>query len=164
MIRPNLMMAVSAVLLCLPAAAMARDLGTPTGPVVLTVTDAAGGTWSLDRAMIEALGWQTITTVTPFTEGPQEFAGIPLSTLAEATGAEGTVIEAVAINDYTAQIPAAHMAEHDVFLALDLNGVPMRVRDRGPVWIIYPSETVDAPAQRFDSLMVWQLRELNFRP
>jgi hypothetical protein len=158
------MAAMSAVLLCLPAAAMARDLGTPTGPVVLTVTDAAGGTWSLDRAMIEALGWQTITTVTLFTEGPQEFAGIPLSVLAEATGAEGTVIEAVAINDYTAQIPAGHMAEHDVFLALDLNGEPMRVRDRGPVWIIYPSDTVDAPSDRFDSLMVWQLRELNFRP
>ena len=98
--------------------------------------------------MIEALGWETITTVTPFTEGPQEFAGVPLSALAEATGAEGTVIEAVAINDYTAQIPAAHMAEHDVFLALDLNGEPMRVRDRGPVWIIYPSDTVDAPSDR----------------
>ncbi|MCU0856375.1 MAG: oxidoreductase, partial [Rhodobacteraceae bacterium] len=106
MIRPNFLAAMSALFLCLPAAAPARDLGTATGPVVLTVTDAAGGTWSLDRAMIEALGWQTITTVTPFTEGPQEFAGIPLSALAEATGAEGTVIEAVAINDYMAQIPA----------------------------------------------------------
>lgn len=74
------------------------------------------------------------------------------------------MIEAVAINDYTAQIPAGHMAEHDVFLALDLNGEPMRVRDRGPVWIIYPSDTVDAPSDRFNSLMVWQLRELNFRP
>jgi hypothetical protein len=56
------------------------------------------------------------------------------------------------------------MAEHDVFLALDHNGEAMRVRDRGPVWIIYPSENVDSPAQRFDALMVWQLRELNFRP
>jgi hypothetical protein len=163
MIRPTFVAAVSALLLCLPAAAPARDLGTPTGPVILSVTDAAGGTWTFDRAMIEALGWQTITTVTPFTEGPQEFAGIPLSALVDATGAEGTTIEAVAINDYTAQIPTAHIAEHGVFLALDHNGEAMRVRDRGPVWIIYPSETVDAPAQRFDSQMVWQLRELNFR-
>jgi hypothetical protein len=164
MIRPNVTAAVSALLLCLPAAAMARDLGTPTGAVVLTVTDAAGGKWSLDRAMMEALGWQTITSVTPFTDGPQEFGGIPLAALAEATGAAGSVIEAVAINDYVAEIPAAHMAEHSVFLALDQNGEPMRVRDRGPVWIIYPSDTVEAGAERFDALMVWQLRELNFRP
>jgi hypothetical protein len=74
------------------------------------------------------------------------------------------VIEAVAINDYVAEIPVAHVAEHAVFLALDHNGEPMRVRDRGPAWIIYPSETVDAAQDRFDTLMVWQLRELNFRP
>jgi hypothetical protein len=39
----------------------------------------------------------------------------------------------------------------------------MRVRDRGPVWIIYPSETLEVAANRFDRFMVWQLRELNFR-
>jgi hypothetical protein len=163
MIRRSVLAAASAFLLCLPAHAPARELGTPTGPVILSVTDAAGGTWTFDRAMIEALGWQTITTVTPFTNGPQEFAGIPLSALAAATGAQGTVIEAVAINDYVAEIPAAHMAEHGVFLALDQNGEPMRVRDRGPVWIIYPSKAVDEAANRFDSLMVWQLKALNFR-
>ncbi len=164
MIRRTFVAALSALLLSVPVAAPARDLGTPTGPVILTVTDPAGGSWAFDRAMIEALGWQTITTVTPFTEGPQEFAGIPLSVLAEATGAQGATVQAVAINDYMAEIPATHMTDHGVFLALDHNGAPMRVRDRGPVWIIYPADTVDDPVNRFDSLMVWQLRELNFRP
>jgi hypothetical protein len=159
-----LRMAVAAALFfCLAGAAPARDLGTPTGTVILTVTDADGGSWSFDRAMIAALGWQTLTTVTPFTEGPQEFSGITLAALVEATGAQGDVIEAVAVNDYAAEIPVAHAAEHGVFLALDHNGEPMRVRDRGPVWIIYPDDTLDAAQDRFDSLMVWQLRTLNFR-
>jgi hypothetical protein len=164
MIRILRMAVATALVVCLAEAAPARDLGTPKGPVLLTVTDAAGGSWRFDRGMIESLGWQTLTTLTPFTEGPQEFAGIPLSALVEATGAQGDVIEAVAINDYAAEIPVAHVAEHGVFLALDHNGEPMRVRDRGPVWIIYPSETVGAAQDRFDTLMVWQLRELNFRP
>jgi hypothetical protein len=73
------------------------------------------------------------------------------------------VIDAVAINDYAAEIPADHVAAHSVFLALDHNGEPMRVRDKGPVWIIYPSDTLAAADERFDRLMVWQLRELNFR-
>lgn len=85
-----------AAITLLSGAASARDLGTPTGPVLLTVTQAGGETWEFDRAMIEALGWQTITTVTPFTEGPQEFSGVPLGALVEATGVTGTVIDAVA--------------------------------------------------------------------
>lgn len=162
MTRKGFLAAVSALLLVVGAAS-AREIGTPTGAVILTVTAPDGTSWTFDREMIEGLGWQTITTVTPFTEGPQEFAGIPLSALAEATGVSGSVVEAVALNDYAAEIPVDHIAEHGVFLALDHNGTPMRVRDRGPMWIIYPSETVDAPADRFDSLMVWQLRALNFR-
>lgn len=162
MIRTALLVAVSAMLLIVGTAS-AREIGTPSGPVILTVTAADGTSWTFDREMIEALGWQTITTVTPFTEGQQEFAGIPLSALTEATGATGSVVEAVALNDYAAEIPMDHIAEHGIFLALDHNGTPMRVRDRGPMWIIYPSDTIDAPNDRFDSLMVWQLRALNFR-
>jgi hypothetical protein len=163
MIRHVFATTACAVLVCLAAAAPARDIVTPEGPVILTVTDSDGATWSFDRAMIASLGWQTITTMTPFTEGWQEFAGIPLAALAEATGATGRVVEAVALNDYVAQMPIDHIEMHAVFLALDHNGEPMRVRDRGPVWIIYPSDTVDAPTNRFDSMMVWQVRALNFR-
>lgn len=163
MIRPAFMAAVSAAFVIVGTAASARDIGAPTGPVILTVTTADGASWTFDRTMIEALGWETITTLTPFTEGPQEFAGIPMTALAEAVGASGDVIEAVAINDYVAELPSSHMTEHAVFLALDHGGAPMRVRDRGPVWIIYPSETIEAAANRFDRFMVWQVRELNFR-
>lgn len=163
MIRTAVMAAVAAAILIAGTAASARDIGTPTGPVILTVTTADGESWTFDRAMIEALGWETITTVTPFTEGQQEFAGIPMAALAEAVGASGDVVEAVAINDYVAELPASHMTEHEVFLALDHDGAPMRVRDRGPIWIIYPSETIEAAANRFDRFMVWQVRELNFR-
>jgi hypothetical protein len=155
--------ALGTVLICLAAAAPAVDLGTPEGPVILTVTSADGESWSFDREMIAALGWQTITTMTPFTEGLQEFGGIPLAALAEATGATGGIVEAVALNDYVAEIPVEHIATHSVFLALDHNGAPMRVRDRGPAWIIYPADTIDAPTNRFDSLMVWQLQALIFR-
>lgn len=163
MFRHALAAALCAALTILSGAAAARDLGTPSGPVVLTVTQAGGASWEFDRAMMEALGWETITTVTPFTEGPQEFSGVPLQALVEATGVTGTMVDAVAINDYAAEIPADHIAAHSVFLALDHNGEPMRVRDKGPVWIIYPSETLATADARFDRLMVWQLRELNFR-
>jgi hypothetical protein len=160
-IRRLFTLALVAVLGVLPAAAM--DLGTPEGPVVLTVSTADGRSWSLDRSMLETIGWTTITTVTSFTDGPQEFSGVPLAALIDATGATGTVIEATALNDYRVEIPFGHAAEHGVFLALDHNGEAMRVRDRGPVWIIYPQDSLLPAHDRFDPFMVWQLRDLLIR-
>ncbi|MCU0907363.1 MAG: molybdopterin-dependent oxidoreductase [Rhodobacteraceae bacterium] len=155
--------AVAILTALLPSVSAARDLGTPTGPVILTVTGQDGTTWTFDREMIAQLGWTTITSVTSFTDGPQEFSGIPLSALIDATGTGGTVVEATALNDYRVELPFAHAAEHGVFLALDHNGEPMRVRDRGPIWIVYPQETLQPAQDRFDTFMVWQLRDLVFR-
>lgn len=146
-----------------PVASAARDLGQPEGPVILTVTGSDGTTWTFDRAMIAQLGWTTITSTTSFTDGPQEFSGIPMTSLIAATGTGGTVIEATALNDYRVELPFDHAAAHGVFLALDHNGVPMRVRDRGPVWIVYPQDTLQPVHDRFDTFMVWQLRDLVFR-
>jgi hypothetical protein len=153
---------LGALLACAPGAA-ALDPRTPEGPVILTVAQAGGETWTFDRAMLQALGWTSITTVTSFTEGPQEFSGIPLTALIEAVGATGTLIEATALNDYRVELPFAHAADHGVFLALDQNGQPMRVRDRGPVWIVYPQDSLRPANDRFDTFMVWQLRDIVFR-
>lgn len=163
MFRPFLTSAIASALILAATSGLARDLGTPTGPVILSVTGAGGETWDFDRGMIEALGWRTITTVTPFTEGTQEFSGVSVADLVEATGVSGTTMDAIALNDYRVEIPAEHIDAHDVFLALDQNGEPMRVRDRGPIWIIYPADTLLAASDRFDSFMVWQLRKLHFR-
>ncbi len=163
MFRQFLASAIASALVLLSSPGVARDIGTPSGPVILSVTGAGGETWEFDRGMIEALGWRTITTVTPFTEGMQEFSGVSVSDLVEATGVSGTMVDAIALNDYRVEIPAEHIEAHDVFLALDQNGEPMRVRDRGPIWIIYPADTLLAASDRFDSFMVWQLRELHFR-
>ncbi len=141
----------------------AMDLGPPEGPVILTVQLPGGDPLEFDRSMLQSLGWTTITTVTSFTDGPQDFSGIPLSALIRATGASGTLIEATALNDYRVELPFAHADEHDVFLALDQNGQPMRVRDRGPIWIIYPQDGRREVSNRFDTFMVWQLRDLAFR-
>ena len=58
---------------------------------------------------------------------------------------------------------ASDAAEHGVILAIEHEGRPMRVRNRGPVFVIYPmdeSEVADAP---FDPKMVWQLETIEIR-
>ncbi len=137
--------------------------------MLLTVEGAIGktnreGAADFDRAMLKAIGWRKIESHTDWTEGPQRFAGVPLSALLEAVEARGDSLRAVALNDYAADLPLSDAAEHDVLLALRHNGEAMRVRDRGPIWVIYPQDTLrtDTPG-RHNAKMVWQLRTLVVR-
>lgn len=114
-----------------------------------------------DREMFESLEWREIETFTSFTDGPQTFAGPTLASVLEAVGVTSGMLTATAINDYSISLPVRHAFEHDVLLAVEHNGRPMRVRDKGPIWIVYPLSEEDALKRRFDGEMVWQLVKLH---
>ncbi len=146
----------------------ATALDAPQGRAMLVVTGVIDSTNAddaavFDREMLQSLDWREIETHTSFTEGPQVFAGPTLASLLEALGVTtGTgVLRASAINDYTVEIPLHHAWLHDVLLAVDHNGRPMRIRDKGPIWIVYPLSAERAARQPFDSEMIWQLARLH---
>ena len=79
----------------------------------------------------------------------------------ERLGASGSRIRAIAINDYVVEIPVSDLLEHRVILAMRRDGKPMSVRDKGPLWIIYPWS--DEPALKTEihhSRSIWQLKQL----
>ena len=142
-----------------PAAA----LEAPTGQAVLTISGQIYATNADDRAvfdmeMLRQLGAESLTTHTPWTVGPQEFVGVPMRVLLEAVGADGDVLIARALNDYHAEIPITDFYDFPVLLAYSNNGSPMSVRDKGPLWIVYPWD--DEPEQGDPEnrhKWVWQL-------
>ncbi len=145
--------------------ANAEPLSKPTGPVLLTISGQISnmngdGSVAFDRAMLEQLDWRDVRTFTSFSDGEQQFAGPTLSSVLKAVGARGEIIVATAINDYSVQIPISHAEAHDVLLALDWNGRAMRIRDKGPIWIVYPLDEATAQTQKFDPEMIWQLNRL----
>lgn len=143
-----------------------KALPEPQGRVILTVDGNISetnrnGTAEFDREMLQALDWREIETFTPFAEGKQAFAGVPLASLLERLGAEGQGLRAEALNDYIVTIPVEDAARRNVLLAMDLDGKAMSVRERGPIWVIYPSDTpTSEDRSAFVSFMVWQLRKL----
>ncbi|MEL7165465.1 MAG: hypothetical protein AAGL96_08315 [Pseudomonadota bacterium] len=146
----------------LPVLGMAAALPSPSGSVLLEVSGAISelngdAVANFDRDMLEALDWVEVQTFTSFTEGPQTFAGPTLASLLAAVGASGGTIRATAVNDYSVNFPASHAEAHNVILALDRNGQPMRVRDKGPIWVVYPLSEQEAEKQPFDDQMIWQL-------
>ncbi len=150
--------------------APAHALEAPGGAVILTVdgkitvTNASDGTATFDRAMIEALGVTEIVTETPWTDGPIRFEGARVSDLLTAVGAQGTSVHAIAINDYGVDIPISDFQNYDVIIAYRANGKTMRIRDKGPLWVIYPWD--DMPKLRDEvhhGRSIWQLKHLTVK-
>ncbi|MCT7378325.1 molybdopterin-dependent oxidoreductase [Chelativorans salis] len=115
-------------------------------------------------ADLETLPQTEMRTYTDWTEGLQSFSGVLLKDLIDAIGASGKEIVATALNDYSATIPVSDAYELSVLLAIKHNGQYMRIRDKGPVWIIYPStESSSTKVNPYNDRMIWQLYRLEFR-
>ena len=151
------------------AAFAVEPLPSPAGEVILTVTgdigvQNSGDTAVFDLAMMEGLGAVEITTGTIWTEGEQVFVGVPLATLLTRLGAEGTVVAASALNDYTIEIPMADAVEDGPILAYRQNGQALSVRDKGPLWLIYPyDDNPDYQTEVIYARSIWQLARMEVR-
>ena len=142
--------AAAAVITFMPLAALA-------GEVLLTLTHD-GGTSEFDIAALEALGAEEFSTTTIWTEGEQTFTGVSLlALLAEAGISDGT-LKATAINDYAVEIPVSDAVVGGPIVAYSLNGEPMSVRDKGPLWIVYPFDAdPHYQTEVIYSRSIWQL-------
>lgn len=127
--------------------ARAGTLPAPQGNVILTIsgkianTNAEGQTAAFDRAALEAMGLSSFTTRTPWYPNPVTFEGVPAARVMEAVGAAGTTATAVALNDYSTEIPLSDFTRYNVLFALKRDGSYMPVRDKGPIFIVYPYDT-----------------------
>ena len=82
----------------------------------------------------------------------------------DAVGAAGTSAAAMALNDYSIDIPLADFRDYPVILALKMDGKNMRIRDKGPIWIVYPQDDhPELKTQAYRSRSVWQLRRLEIQ-
>ncbi len=145
-------------------------LDQPRGEALLEVTGLVATTNApyravFDRDMLEALGSRTITTTTPWHAGQVRFEGVPLGKLMEAVGAYGQTVRAVALNDYVITIPITDFVKHDAVLALKRDGQYMSVRDKGPLFIVYPYDSKpELKSQLYYARSVWQLKRLDVLP
>lgn len=144
----------------------AESLGKPDGEVVLTVsgvseTQNTDGDTKFDLAMLEGLGTVTFETNTIWTQGTQHFEGVSLEVLVKELGLSGSTIRATAINDYTVDIPLSDAVEGGPIIAYKLNGEEMSVRDKGPLWIVYPYDSkTEYQSEVVYSRSIWQLDRL----
>lgn len=156
---------VWAASLCL-AAPLAHALDKPADKVVLTISgqvsvvnDGKAAAFSMD--MLGKLPQHTVSTKSPWYPAGAAFTGPLLRDVLAAAGAKGSKITAVALNDYKTTIPFEDALKHEVILARLMNGKPMPVRDKGPLFIVYPLDSKpELQSQVYYNRSAWQLSRL----
>ncbi|TVP73024.1 MAG: hypothetical protein EA339_04310 [Rhodobacteraceae bacterium] len=150
--------------------AAAEALSSPVGSPVLEIGGAITNTNDgplarFDMDMLDALPQRETVTATPWHEGVQTFTGPQIADLLELVGAEGGTLRVVAINDYAVEIPVADLYDNPVILASRQNDAPMSVRDKGPLFVIYPfDENPDLFNELYFSRSVWQVKAIEVHP
>jgi hypothetical protein len=138
-------------------------LRAPTQAVLLTFTGQIsrrnlGEVAAFDAAMIDSLPTHEFRTWSPWFKEPMTFRGPRLKTVLDAVGAKGQTLHMVALNDYAVDIPVSDAEQYDPILARRINGKVLGVRDKGPLFLIYPFD--QKPETRMDQFYgrsIWQV-------
>ena len=143
--------------------AHAEILPAPTGPVLLTISGAlinetADGVVTLDLEILKSLDTQVFRTSTIWLEGEVEFTGVSLRDVLDYAGATGEMIGAVALNDYSVEIPHNGITADAPIVAYLMNGAEMSPRGKGPLWIVYPyDQNTSYRTEVTYTRSIWQL-------
>ena len=157
------------VFVCFAASAIAGNLVNPQGTIILTVTGNiehtnTPGKAEFDRSMLEGLGTEDLRTSTSWTDGQPLFSGVPLQRIMDAVGAHGSMLTAHALNDYIIDIPVSDFLKYPVLAALKMDGQYLTVRNKGPIWIVYPRDDFPELQNPFvDQKWIWQLYRLDVK-
>lgn len=167
--RVALWLGIAVIAVAAATLPQARALDKPTGMVVLTIDGAIsqtnnGSQAQFDMAMLEKLPQHSFSTQTPWYPSAVTFTGPLLRDVLAAVGAKGKNITAVALNDYKTEIPIDDATRHDVIVARLMNNRPMRVREKGPLFIVYPFDTkAELRSELYYNRAAWQLHILRIR-
>ncbi|MDY0870958.1 molybdopterin-dependent oxidoreductase [Dongia rigui] len=133
---------------------------------VLTVDGAIGKgpSMAFTMAQLDALTQTEIKTKTPWHDGVHVFTGPKLRLVLDTVEAKGSNITAHALNDYSADLPVEDADKYGVILATRMDGELLPVRDKGPIFIIYPYDS--DPVLQHDvyyTRSVWQIDKLTLK-
>lgn len=141
-------------------------LQPPQGPVVLQVSGQIevrnqGAVAALDMAALKALPQQSFTTQTPWEQKPVAFSGPLLRDVLKLVKARGQQMKAVALNDYRVKLPVSDATQHPVIVALTMDGQPIPVRTKGPLFIVYNFDAKkELQHKTYYERSVWQLKAI----
>lgn len=72
------------------------------------------------------------------------------------------MLRMVALNDFSVRLPASDAFDYEVILEILRDGQEMPIRDKGPIWLMYPID--DHPELSdpvYNDRLIWQLKTIS---
>ncbi len=133
---------------------------TAQGDTYLTVTDSSQDVVvELTEDDLLAMEQFSVHTENEFVDGLAEFTG-PLArdVIALLDALEITTLRLTAVNEYIIEVPVSDILDYDVIFAMSQNGERLSIRDKGPIWVIYPmTDNVELQDRIYNDRLIWQL-------
>ena len=159
LVRTSLGIIFTAVLL---SPANADDVVAIKTDIILTVSSGMD-VLTLDRSDLSKLTVTSFDTSTIWTDGVHTFTGVSVKTLTDLIGVTNGMLRATAINNYAIEIPVSDAVNEGPIIAYLMDGKKMSVRDKGPLWIVYPYDAnPDYRSEVVYSRSIWQLDRIEF--
>ncbi|AHY09176.1 hypothetical protein [Serratia plymuthica] len=123
-----------------------------------------GGGYLLTMDDFNKLKKSHIKTTTSWTEPGKvvDFEGVKFKDLLSLVGAHGKTLRMRALNDYWVDIPLSDVEQFDILLANKRDGTPLKVRDFGPYFVIYPLDKfydkLNSPI--YQARHIWQVNSM----
>lgn len=119
-------------------------------------------TFSLwDSAMLDQLPEHEITTHTPWYDQAKTFRGPLLKDVLAKAGATGKQLTITALNDYSVQVPVSDAEQYPLILARTIDGKPLSVRDKGPLFLMYPFDQYPELRNKlYYGRAIWQINQI----
>lgn len=149
--------------------AQAQDLLSTNGspaPALLTISGKLRKTGAeaqagFNLASLSGFPQTTHVTRTPWYSEERAFTGPLLRDLLQACNADGQTMRLLALNDYRADMPVSDTQKYDVIVAHLIDGKPVAVRDKGPLFVMYPfGAKSELRSTLYYARAVWQLRSI----
>jgi len=130
--------------------------------VIAGKTDmSANGAVHLSIDAFEALAPKTIIkTSTPW-HVETTFSGVSGADFVRIAGVHSDKLIVRATNDYQTTIPVSDLMEHGVLFVTRMNGKRIGLREKGPIFVIYPfDQAPELNTEVYIGRSIWQIKKI----
>lgn len=136
-------------------------------PVIITISGMTAktttGELNLTLSEFEAIGMEELYTATPWHKEKTRFSGVSGKKLSQYLEIEGNEVRAKALNEYEIVMPVSDLLIEGLILATRMDGEPLSIREKGPIFVIYPfDQKPELNNEVIFGRSIWQLRALHF--
>lgn len=131
--------------------------------VLMIQTTANSGcdhTVQLTESELLALPQQQFKTHHNWAEEAETFSGPLLEDVLKVACGEATKINMKALNDYAIDVDFTIAKSLKPIVAHSVNGTRLSVREKGPLWIMVPSDDLKIVSKELDGMLIWQLSDI----